>query len=125
MKYSYSEEFLPPALVMPAEFGIPHQDDVSFKCRAKLDTGADVSVVPRKFIERFRPLAFNTLCIRQTGRREHSYLLEIMIAGHRYSVEAVAHDASYALIGRDVLNQAVLIADGPREIFELHHPRGN
>jgi len=119
MKYPYSGKFSPPALMVPAELSIPHQGEGAFRCRAKLDTAADISVVPRKFIERFGPLAFNTLRIRQTDRCEYSYLLEITIAGHRYSVEAVAHDASYALIGRDILNQCTLIADGPNETFEL------
>jgi len=31
----------------------------------------------------------------------------------------LAHDVPYVLIGRDILNQVVLIADGPNETFEL------
>ncbi|HVX84257.1 MAG TPA: hypothetical protein VH253_05525 [Phycisphaerae bacterium] len=122
MQHRYSDEFsIPPALILPVEVQAPRRTDVVMACRAKLDTAADLSVLPRNCIKRLKLVAFNTLRIRQTGRQEWSYLVEIVVEGRRYSVEAITHDRRYALIGRDILNEVKLIADGPREIFEILH----
>ena len=59
--------------------------------------------------------------VRQTGRTVYSYILGIELDGRIYSVEVVPHNAPYVLIGRDILNQMTLIADGPNEVFELVH----
>ncbi len=120
MKHAYSDQFSnPPALIMSAELQFHGRGEAFVKCFAKIDTGADLTAVPRRLIERFKPLAFNTFRVRQTGRREQSYLLEVVLEGRRYSVEAIGHDRPYVLVGRDILNQLTLIADGPGERFEL------
>jgi predicted aspartyl protease len=123
MSHRYSDEFSsPPALIMPAEIYAPRQSVGGFACRAKLDTGADLCVFPRTAISVVKVPGFNRWRVRQTGREERSYLVEIVLDGRRYSVEAIAHDRPYLLIGRDVLNQVKLVADGPAETFELIHP---
>ena len=122
MKHEYSDEFsYPPALIMPAKVIVPHDARLVRSYRAKLDTAADLSVVPRSFIEEFRPASFYKRTVRQTGRVEYTFILSIELDGRVYSVEVVPHNAPYLLIGRDILNQLVLIANGPNEVFELIH----
>jgi hypothetical protein len=120
MKHAYSDEFSsPPALILPVEIRIRHDARPAYACRGKIDTAADMTVVPRLFVEQFRPAAVRAYRIRQTGRWEYSYLLEIELDGKRWAVEAIAHDIPYVLVGRDILNQLKLVADGPKEVFEI------
>ncbi|HVT81868.1 MAG TPA: hypothetical protein VHM90_14575 [Phycisphaerae bacterium] len=120
MQHRYSDEFSsPPALILPVEVHAPRRVDAGMSCRGKVDTAADLSVLPRQCIKHLKLVAFNTLSIRQTGRQEWSYLVEIVVEGRRYSVEAITHDRPYILLGRDILNDVKLIADGPSEVFEI------
>ncbi len=124
MQHHYSDEFSnPPALILPVALLAPGGGGVTMRCRGKLDTAADLSVLPRACIGKLKLVAFNTLTIRQTGREEKSYLVEIVVEGRRYWVEAITHERPYALIGRDILNEVTLIADGPKERFEIVHSR--
>ncbi len=79
--------------------------------------------IPRSFTSASTLVKWGERRIRQTGRIEPTYLVEVELDNVLYSVEATVHDGSYILIGRDILNQLTLIADGPKETFELIHPK--
>jgi hypothetical protein len=107
---------------MPAAVHIPGDARTVRPFRAKIDTAADVCAVPRHFVEELRPTVFNQRYVRLTGRLEPTYLVMIELDGHLYPAEVLARPAPYVLIGRDILNELVLIADGPNEWFELQRP---
>ena len=123
MKHPYSDEFsVPPALILPAIVRIPRNAKAVREFRAKIDTAADICAVPQSLIEDFRPPEFTKRFVRQTGRLEGTYWVTIELDGNSYDVEALSRSIPYVLIGRDILNELVLVADGPNEVFELQRP---
>jgi hypothetical protein len=111
------------ALMLPAVLHIRGHPDLRRSLQAKIDTAADMVAIPRSFTSASTLVKWGERRIRQTGRIEPTYLVEVELDNVLYSVEATVHDGSYILIGRDILNQLTLIADGPKETFELIHPK--
>ena len=51
-----------------------------------------------------------------------TYYGTIVVESRSFDVEMATQDRPYVLLGRDIINQFVLHADGPAEIFELTWP---
>ena len=96
----------------------------SIVIKGKVDTGADISVIPEELIEKLslkksgyihargvfdeKPKPRRTFFIITTIGDQDSYRLEV-ISSHREN----------CLIGRDLLNQIVLHSNGPANYFML------
>jgi len=120
MRHCYTEQGLsPPALFVSVILKFHGSPYVAGPIDAKIDTAADITAVPRQLAERRGVISFGDRFVRQTGRTQTTHLVELEINGKIYFLEALAHDIPYVLIGRDILNQCTLIADGPNEAFEL------
>ncbi len=121
MRHRYTDQNLSPAaMLLPVKIWSGGREG-EWAVTGKLDTAADMTAIPRDLPGPEGVPRFATRRIRQTGRVESTYLVEVELDGQVYSIEAVGHGATYALIGRDILNELKLIADGPAEVFELVH----
>ena len=79
-----------------------------------------MSVIPVSVLKPLRILVFGQRFVHIHGRGRFStptYWVEIALDGLLYRVEAIGHDQPYALIGRDILNEMTLVADGPAQTF--------
>lgn len=90
---------------------------------AKLDTGADISAIPEKFIrslgleaaERVRAIGFDG-----TGRDLVLYAAVITLPnGANIETNVGGIPVDYVLLSRDVLNQLRLLLDGPAQSLEI------
>ena len=123
MQYPYSEELATSGLVLPVLVK-PHQDDRSAQAIAKIDTGADISAIPRSIMRALRLSVQGHIDVRGSfdkhPRAMPTCFVRVSIDDSNYiRLEAVVRDAPYLLLGRDWLNTFVLLADGPQRIFEL------
>lgn len=122
MMFPYDSNFLPPAPALEVEIRDP-QTGAGQKVLAKLDTGADSSIIPEHLVQSLALTPFDRLLtIAFDGRKEFltSYLIDVLIAGRSFTdLEVVAAPIPYLLIGRDVLNTLVITLDGSQFTFDI------
>jgi predicted aspartyl protease len=92
--------------------------------RAKLDSGASMTVIPSALVDRWRLTPFSLVIVRSydgqvSGRP--TYLVDITIGKRRFAqVEVTLAPRTNVLLGRDVLNRLRVTLDGPSQITEIH-----
>jgi len=95
--------------------------------RGKLDTGADLTVIPETLIAELGLAIQGTVWARAfdgTYSERLTYYARMVLAGNELpAVRCVATNRSTVLVGRNVLNLFLLTLDGPRLRFELRQPR--
>lgn len=125
MRFAYSRGQYPPALVVNVVISnLERTFEISLE--AKVDTGAAMSAVPRTIIPALRPEIAGTVRARGAFDRQSEerpvYYLRVTLPWQRSvsrATKMVVTEESCALIGRDLLNQFTLTADGPGEIFDI------
>jgi hypothetical protein len=126
MRFRYSNIDRPPCLMVPVVVagigGALVQD-----CDAKIDTGADATVIPTMIARALGlvPCGHATICGVRSERWTSVpiYQVRLRVAGSDW-IETIAVDApkEYLSLGRDVLNRFLLTANGPAGWFELDMP---
>lgn len=123
MKHPFSTDMDPPAMILSMKVGcidgpLPLSVDVM------IDTGADMTVLPAQLVQ--------DLGVKQRGHidvwaafdkepeKRDTFLVKLQLgSGPVIEIEVLASDEDTGLLGRDVLNDFILVADGPKELFEL------
>lgn len=118
--HKYHTRYHPPVPAVELALLAPAGDIGIGPLLAVLDSGADGTLVPTSLLERL-----GTPSVYQTGIRSHwgerrrvdIHLVDLRIEGRRLDdVEVVADDLGREVVlGRNVLNQLILLLDGPAE----------
>ncbi len=124
MKFPYNIDYFPPAPAVDIFLG---KADESFKIgplSALVDSGADGTVVPARYLGEFQAEIADRKIIRShwgEARIVSIYLLDVGIAGVRLpAIEIVADELSVdILIGRNILNKLRVFLDGPKQTIEI------
>jgi hypothetical protein len=123
MRFEYSLDVSPPGLILPISVSAIGTRNGK-KVEAKIDTGTDISVIPEKLRKELRLLPRGVIKARGAFDKksiQYPTFFVILSINHSFSfeLEVVSSNRKYFLMGRDLLNQIVLNANGPTEIFEL------
>jgi hypothetical protein len=91
---------------------------------AKIDTGADISVIPEELRKELRLKPRGIIYTRGPFEKESKrcptfYITLSINLSFSFELEVISLHQKNFLIGRDLLNQIVLHANGPSEFFEL------
>ena len=120
---AYDRSFTPPAAVADVSISHPIADVTSGPLRGKLDSGADITVIPETWIA---PLGLSPRASVWARSYDSAYsqravyYVRFSIEGHELSaVRCVAADRANVLVGRNVLNRFVITLDGKRLRFTL------
>jgi hypothetical protein len=93
--------------------------------RAKLDSGAGVSVVPQKLISRLHLFPYGFMPVQGYDGVQvirSTYLVTLIIGQRRFDrLEVIALPRTNVLLGRDVLNELEVCLDGPRRVVEIRN----
>ena len=89
-----------------------------------LDTGADVSLVPRSAVEGLglaedAPGGFELVGFDGTSSRASAVDLELRLAERSFRGRFLLLDQEWGILGRNVLNHLRIVYDGPRLVWEL------
>ena len=121
---AYNSGYVPSAPCLDIRLGAPDESFVEQPLKALVDTGADVTIVPARYIEPLGLQIDNREALRSSwGERRpvNVYLLDVGIGDLRLPlIEIVADDrGSEAILGRNVLNRLVMVLDGPKQTLQL------
>lgn len=88
-----------------------------------LDSGADVSLVPKRATEQLalseEPAArVELLGFDGTSSTAEAYELEMTFAGRVFRGRFLVLDEEYGILGRNILNSLSILHDGPRLTWE-------
>lgn len=124
MKYTYASHYFPPAPFVEISLGVRDESLKVGSLSAFVDTGADASLIPIRYIRELSILAVGHKFLRsQWGERRSVkiYRVDIGIAGVRLPAIEVTADnrGDEVIIGRNILNLLRLTLDGPKQLIEI------
>lgn len=118
MPYSFDAQFVLPFPQLPVVIRNIASTDTTLEITALLDTGADATLVPKSFLEQIQADELYATRIRShwgEWRAVTVYVVDLVVAGENLpAVEVIADElGDVVLLGRNVLNQLILLLDGP------------
>jgi clan AA aspartic protease len=123
MKYNF--EYSPPAPSLTVKLTRPLSDR-SLEIQAKLDTGADITILPQYAIDELGLIPSSYVYVQSfDGRRvlRYTYLVNISFQNFEYKmVEVIGIKRRDALLGRDILNRLKIILNGKNLEFTMLDP---
>lgn len=125
--YPYAKTFDPPALILDVKVVHPDpQDKRCTKRKAKIDTGADISVIPVNIRDDWKLYKTGeiTICdFKREVKMEPTYNVRIIINKLVSKiVEVTVSNREDLLLGRDILNDLKMCANGKSRLFTLEDP---
>lgn len=122
-RYNYGRQYDPPAPLLPVRVGRPGAAPAVF-LSALVDTGADLSVLPRGLPARLGLPAVGRLTVAGVEglpRLLPVYAVEVSLNGFRSIIRAVSLGTT-PLIGRDLINKLTIHLRGPEAALEVDLP---
>ena len=124
MPFPYSPRYHPPMPVAEIALGAPEADFTLGALPAIVDTGADITLVPRDYLIRLgAPVVAGGYLRSPWGERESVKIYEVnlRLQGHDLRhVEVASQPGGHeVLLGRNVLNLLNLQLDGPGETLTI------
>lgn len=119
-RYAYDERRQPAAPRLPVRVGVPGRTP-EVLLAALVDTGADITVVPRAVVRQLRLPSINLIGVRGVGGellQAVVYAAEFETDWTRFTAEVVGL-GDEMLLGRDALNLWTLILEGPARKLEV------
>ncbi len=126
MTTAYDTSTQPPALFIKFDVVSPQDSTQRRSTQGLLDTGAEVSVLPVEILTALQIPKASSMSVESwdgSPTPVTTYIVTLGIAdAHLDSIEVVAAQMPYAILGRDVLNHFILTLNGKDLTFELQDP---
>ena len=124
MKFAYNTDYVPPAPHLEIRLAVPDEAFRMTPLAVLVDTGADATIVPLRYIEPLGVQIDNRKTLRsQWGERRivDVYLLDVQVGDLRLPLIEIIGDerGTEAILGRSVLNRLTMVLDGPKQTLEI------
>ncbi len=124
LRFRYNKSERPPAPYIVLEIAPAGRSRKSIRRRAKLDSGASLTVIPANLRERWRIPPSGTVKVRAYNGQESMrpiYLVDVIIGSRQFqNIEVTTTQRRNILLGRDIMNKLRITLDGTQEIVEIH-----
>jgi hypothetical protein len=124
IRYAYNRQVTPPAPFVHVSLRPPQEGAAGVVVPAQIDTAADLSVIPGRFVEELHLVPLDS--VSALGFGGHlvtlpTFLVELQVRDLTPATVKVlaSHDEPYVLLGRDVLNRFTILLDGPNLVIEV------
>ena len=119
----YDTSFDPPAPVVDVTIIHPTTDRSSSVLRGKLDSGADITVIPDKIISELEISPKGYVWVQSydsSYSRRPVYYVSLSVEGFILPfIRCITTSSTNLLLGRNMMNHFVIILDGNNLTFEL------
>ncbi|MDB4349737.1 retroviral-like aspartic protease family protein [Omnitrophica bacterium] len=126
MRYSYATNFYPPAPLIDITVTLPPQARITnqISSKALVDTGSDITVIPQNIIDNLSLMPCGELTAQYSDGMQHkeiAYAAIVVVNGLRTKLLPIIGSTrrSYALLGRDFINDVILRLEYRNSFFEL------
>ncbi|MBC8496624.1 MAG: retroviral-like aspartic protease [Chloroflexi bacterium] len=118
-----AEQFAPPAPVAYVTLHPLGLDDPVTGVPMLMDTGADVTLLPREYIEQMgvKPIANKVYEIEGFDgeiKLAEAVQIELVFSGKKFKGQFLILEQPIGILGRNILNTISLLLDGPHETWE-------
>ena len=121
----YSLDCNPPAPVLEARLTKPLSNN-SIELKARLDTGADITVLPEHVVNELRLIPSSRVSVSSFDGQEvfrYTYFIDISFQNYEFPmIEVISARRRDTLLGRDILNMLKTLLDGKALNFDLSDP---
>ncbi len=122
MRYSYDKKMNPPGLSVPVVISDLKRQN-SKQLAAEIDTGGGISSIPADLVKSWDLIPFGSIDARGTFgsfKEMRVYLVRVQFEdGRQLKAKVIGNNRSFVILGRNVLNDMILHADGPGKAFTL------
>ena len=124
-QYPYNKKLSPPCPGLEIIFSPFSKLRFYLKIWAKIDTGADVTLIPQTILGRIGKVKQPTKCYNIIGfdgvpQKRPVYEVNFEVAGCKFEkMEVMSSPGNNILLGRDILNQWKLTLDGHNLTFKI------
>ena len=124
MKFAYNTKYYPPAPRLQIRLGVPDESLKVGPLTAFLDSGADTTLVPLRYIRRLPVSVDNLRQLRSQwgeSRVVEVYRLDVGIGDIRLPAVQIVADkqGNEIIVGRNILNLLRVFMDGPKQIVDI------
>ena len=124
MKTYFSRAYQPPAPVIEIELAISGTNQTAGPYPALVDTGADVTMLPRSLLISLSAISIYEKRLRSAWGEPHDvviYAVDIIVGADRFPGIEIAADENETefILGRNFLNRPPLLLDGPQMTVQL------
>jgi hypothetical protein len=123
MRTRYNMSEIPPAPYITLEIAPSGRRRKPIRRRAKIDSGASMTLIPESLPKRWRlPFVISTTLRAYDGQDtvRPLYLVDIIGSRHFQDVWVTVVPRRHILLGRDILNQLHVTLNGPQQTIEIH-----
>jgi predicted aspartyl protease len=120
---AYDRNFDPPAPIAEVILGHPISSANSGMLQGKVDTGADLTVIPLDVVRQLSLRQRSSVWTRGydgSFSQRHVFYVNLAIEGYEVPlVRCVATERTNVLVGRNVLNRFLITLDGKKLTFQI------
>lgn len=125
-KYTIYEKITAAPVLKKIKIKNPYVPNKNADLEALIDSGASKTVIPENLIEKLQLVPVSEIDVEgyKKGKQKHwTYFVDVEFKGYSFPLtKVIAVNRKNVLLGRDILNQTILLLDGKKLSYDITDP---